>query len=124
LLICFALLFPAIALAEVNTDLRVKLGNSVGLDEVNVEGFPVGPGSGTGGGNFQIEVDISPRQASPVGYVFSAGVFGRTHSGDFVFFGQPAQVDYQAAGLSLGAGVGVKANDRLHFEGKTLVLLI
>ena len=117
LLICSILMFPPVALAEVNADLRVKLGTSEGVDELNIEGVP-SPGSSTGAGNFQVEVDISPRQASPVGYVFSAGLFGRTHSGDFIVIGQPARVDYRAGGLSLGAGAGVKASDRLHFEGK------
>ena len=98
-------------------DFRIKLGSAAGIDEGSFEGvtFPL---SSDSGGNFQLEYNMGFYSSSPVGLIVSVGLFSRQHSGnDQDPFG-PTQVDYDATGLSLGAGVGIKATDTLHFEGK------
>ncbi len=115
------LALPALALASVNFDLRIKGGNAAGADKMTIDPIIDATGSGENSTNFQVEVAISPLQHSPVGPVFSIGFFNRRHSGtvDDLFAGlPPTKVDYNASGLDLGAGVRVKANANLHFEGK------
>jgi hypothetical protein len=106
-----------IAHAEVSTDLRVKLGGSAGIDTVEFENLASGDASQDGGGNFQLEAVFSQEQEGPT-FVGGVGIFGRTHKGNVPDPFLPTDVQYDAAGLSGTAGVGVKANENLHFEGR------
>ncbi len=103
-----------IALADTNVDVRVKLGSAAGAHEFEIGGVDMGPSFDTSGGNFQVEVDITPRLEEPVGYVFGAGIFGRRHEGHF----GDTDVAYDASGLSLAGGISARADENLHFEGK------
>ncbi len=111
-----AVVLPKLALAELNSDIRVKLGSAPGAEKLELSGTTFDLDR-NGGGNFQIEAVLSPVQADPVGFVFSAGLFGRSHKGNENFFTQTA-VEYDAAGISLAGGVGIKASPAFHFEGK------
>jgi len=74
--------------------------------------------SGEDSSNIQLEVNVGWYGQSNAGFILSAGLFSRTHSGNDNDPSFPTTVDYEATGLSLGAGVGIKASDHLHFEGK------
>ena len=111
-----AIALPKLALAELNTDIRVKLGSAPGVNRVEVSGLSADLEK-KGGGNFQIEAVFSPVQPDPIGYVFSAGIFGRTHKGTDKALPQ-TDVQYDAGGISLAGGIGIKANPQFHFEGK------
>ncbi len=54
---------------------------------------------------------------SDAGLLLSAGFFVRKHSGSSKFQSQN-KIDYNAAGVSLDVGIGIKASEHLHFEGK------
>jgi len=111
-----ALVLPQFAHAELNTDIRVKLGSAPGATKYEVGGLSTDL-SRDGGGNFQAEVAFSPVQENPIGYVFGVGLFGRTHKGNDNSVPQ-THVEYDAAGLSLTGGIGYKASPGFHFEGK------
>jgi hypothetical protein len=114
--VAYALAVPKPALAELNTDIRVKLGSAPGINKFEANGLTAGLDK-DGGGNFQVEVALSPVQENPVGFVFSAGIFGRTHKGTENTFPQ-TEIEYNAGGLSFAGGVGIKASPNFHFEGK------
>jgi hypothetical protein len=110
------LVFPCIALAELNTDVRLKLGGAAGASSLDFSGYPSIDGSGSSGKNIQVEVVLSPTQDSPAGFVIGVGAFNRTHSGNFD--SAPLNLDYKATGFSIAPGVGFKVNENLHFEGR------
>jgi hypothetical protein len=98
------------------TDLRLKFGSAAQADKLTENGRSATL-SGEVSSNFQIEVNMGFYGQSTVGYILSAGLFSRTHSGNNPIKPQN-KVEYDAAGLSLGAGIGIKTSDHLHFEGK------
>ena len=116
LVILAAIVLPKLAFAELNSDIRVKLGSAPGAKEFEVNGITTDL-ERDGGGNFQIEAVFSPVQADPVGFVFSAGIFGRNHRGNENVFTQ-SRVEYDAGGISVAGGLGIKASPNFHFEGK------
>lgn len=98
------------------TDLRLKFGSAAQADTLTENGRSATL-SGEVSSNFQIEANLEFYDQSNVGYILSAGLFSRTHTGNYPT--QPQnKVEYDAVGMSLGAGVGIKASDHLHFEGK------
>ncbi len=114
------LVSTAVHASDVDFDLRLRGGLAAGADKLTIDPNSA-EGSGDSSSNFQIDLNISPFQRSSVGPVFNVGFFKRTHSGSVqdVFAGLPqTSVDYDAAGLNLGAGVRIKPNENLHFEGK------
>ena len=117
LFVVIAVVLPGIAFAEMNTDLRFKFGSSAQADELTIDGM-TGTGTGESSSNFQVELIFSPKTQETVGFLFGAGLFARKHSGSDNDPVTPVTLDYKAAGLSLTGGIGIKANDNLHFEGK------
>ncbi len=117
LCICF-IATAHVAVAETGVDLRVKLGSAAGVDKVEFSDTGTFNASQSDSGNFQIEVAFTPEQG-PVNFVGTIGIFGRNHQGhiDDPFF-VPTDVKYDAGGLSGSAGVSIKANENLHFEGR------
>ena len=98
------------------TDLRLKFGSAAQTDKLTENGSSATL-SGEPSSNIQIEVNMAFYDQSNVGYILSAGLFSRRHSGYNPT--RPAdKFEYDATGLSLGAGIGIKASDYLHFEGK------
>jgi hypothetical protein len=117
LFVVIAVALPGIAFAEMDTDLRFKFGSSAQADELTIDGI-TGTGSGDSSSNIQVELIFSPKTQESVGFIFGAGLFARTHSGSDNDPITPVTLDYKAAGLSLTGGIGIKATDNLHFEGK------
>ena len=99
------------------TDLRLKFGSAAKLDTLSEEGFPDISLNGEDSSNVQIEVSTVMYGQSNVGLLLSAGLFSRKHSGSSIYQSQN-KLDYDAAGFSFGIGMGIKASDHLHFEGK------
>jgi sRNA-binding regulator protein Hfq len=98
------------------TDLRLKFGSAAQIEELTEEGLSADL-NGENSRNIQVEVIAIMYGQSNVGLLLSAGFFGRQHSGSDPFLSQNT-IDYDAFGFSLGIGMGIKASDNLHFEGK------
>jgi sRNA-binding regulator protein Hfq len=98
------------------TDLRFKFGTAAQIDTLTENGFSADV-NGEESSNIQIEVNTIMYGQSNVGLLLSAGLFVRKHSGSAPSQSQNT-IDYDAVGFSLGIGMGIKANDYLHFEGK------
>jgi len=102
-----------------NVDVRVKLGNAAGIDTVEFPNLPTADASQDGGVNFQVELVLSNRQDAGVTFVGGVGIFGRTHKGNTNPLLFPTtSIEYDAGGLSGTAGIGIKSNENLHFEGR------
>lgn len=116
LCICFVAA-AQVSVAETGVDVRVKLGSAAGVDKTEFQTSGEFDTSQSDSGNFQVEVAFTPEQG-PVNFVGTLGLFGRDHKGDIPdpFF--PTEVEYRAGGLSGSAGVSIKANENLHFEGR------
>jgi hypothetical protein len=119
LCICFV---AAAHVAAAETDLRVKLGSAAGVDKTEFATSGEIPTSQADSGNFQIEVAFSPEQG-PVNFVGTIGLFGRNHKGNIPDPVFPTEVEYRAGGLSGSAGVSIKANENVHFEGRVELAL-
>ena len=94
-------------------DLRIRLGSAAQIDEA-VENGTSYTLTGKDSSNVQIDFNLGIYGQSKVGLILSAGLFARNHAG----YDNPVTVEYDASGISLGAGVGIKPNDHVHFEGK------
>jgi hypothetical protein len=105
------------AASRTEKDLRLKFGSAAEIDELAIVGdtFSI---SGENSSNVQLEFNAGMYGHSNTGLILSVGLFSRTHSGNINDPSLPTTVDYEAVGLSLGAGIGIKASDHLHFEGK------
>jgi hypothetical protein len=103
-------------------DLRMRLGSAAGADTVKFGPFLNLTGSEDSSRNFQIDLNFLPFAESKFGPVFTVGIFDREHSGTvsdlFMSDLPPTEVDYNVSGLSFGAGLVIKADQNLHFEGK------
>ena len=106
------------AVAETNIDVRVKLGSAAGVEKVELTNIGTADASQSDSGNFQIEVAFTPQTNPDANFVGTLGVFGRNHKGHIADPVLPTDVEYSAAGLSGSAGVSIKANENLHFEGR------
>jgi sRNA-binding regulator protein Hfq len=95
------------------TDLRLKFGSAAWIDKITENGTTYDVKDDTGR-NIQIEASTVKYGQSNVGLLLSAGFFVREHSAS----DNQYNIEYDAVGVSLGIGMGVKANDHLHFEGK------
>jgi hypothetical protein len=95
------------------TDLRLKFGSAAWVDTITENGTRYDLKDDTGR-NIQIEVSTAKYGQSNVGLLLSAGFFVREHSAS----DNQYKIEYDAVGVSLGVGMGIKANDHLHFEGK------
>lgn len=115
LLAGFLLLLPILAHAEIQADLRIKLGGAAGIDKVDIEGTnqTVDPSSG---GNFQLELALSPKSENPVTFVGTIGIFSREHDGNTSVLSLPTNITYDAGGLCGSLGVGFSTSDAFHFE--------
>jgi hypothetical protein len=108
---------PSAATSASVTDLRVKFGSAAKIDTLSEQGFPDISVKAEDSSNVQIEVNTVMYGQSSVGLLLSGGLFVRKHSGSSIY--QPQnKIDYDAAGFSFGIGMGIKASDHLHFEGK------
>jgi sRNA-binding regulator protein Hfq len=99
-----------------DTDIRFKFGTAAQIDKLTENGTSADL-NGEDSRNIQIEVNTIIYGQSSVGLLLSAGLFVREHSGSDKFTSQN-KIDYDAVGVSLGIGMGIKASDHLHFEGK------
>jgi hypothetical protein len=106
------------AVAGTDIDMRVKLGSAAPADKVEFSNGLEGTASSQSSGNFQIEAAIIPQTDSGVNFVGTVGIFGRHHAGHVDDPVLPTDVEYDASGLSGSAGVGIKASDNVHFEGR------
>ncbi len=113
--ICFVAA-AQVAAAETGIDLRVKLGSAAGVDTIEFSDTGTFDASQSDSGNFQFEVAFTPRQGPGANFVGTIGVFGRDHEGREQF--SATDVEYSAAGLSGSAGISIKAERNLHFEGR------
>ncbi len=111
------LVFPCTTSAEINKDLRLKLGSTAGFDEMKL-GSLKDEGSDKVRGNVQIETVFSPHWQSFGGFVVGIGIFRRQHSGKMDDLGLETNVDYRVSGVSVAPGYRMKHSDRFHFEGK------
>ncbi len=104
--------------ADMNVDVRVKLGNAAGIEHVELTNIGTADASEDGGGNFQVELVLSQKVDAGATLVGGVGLFGRTHKGTVPdpFF--PTDVEYDAGGVSGTIGVGIPAGPNLHFEGR------
>ena len=119
LFVMFGICFVAaahVAVAETNIDLRMKLGSAAGVDSVEFSNSGTFDTSQSDSGNFQVEVAFTPQQGSGANFVGTLGAFGRSHKGHIPFF--PADVEYNAAGISGSAGISIAAGKNIHFEGR------
>jgi hypothetical protein len=98
------------------TDLRLKFGSAAQINKLTENGVSADL-NGESSSNVQIEVNTVMYGQSNAGLLLGAGLFARKHSGSSKFQSQN-KIDYDAAGVSLDIGIGIKANDHLHFEGK------
>lgn len=119
LLIALALVltFPCVSSADVNADLRVKLGSAAGMQDIEIDDISTDLDE-NGGGNVQLEVALSPAWHSPVGFVMGIGIFHRKHSGKDTDPTSPTTVDYEVTGISIAPGVRIRTSDRFQFEGR------
>jgi hypothetical protein len=108
---------PSAATSKRVTDLRIKFGSAAKIDTLSEQGFPDMSVNGEDSSNVQIEVNTVMYGQSSVGLLLSGGFFVRKHSGSSIYNPQ-TKLDYDAAGFSFGIGMGIKASDHLHFEGK------
>jgi len=98
------------------TDIRFKLGTAAQIDKLTENGTSADL-NGETSSNIQIEVNTIMYGQSNAGLLLNAGLFVREHSGSNTLTPQN-KIDYNAVGVSLGIGMGIKASDHLHFEGK------
>jgi sRNA-binding regulator protein Hfq len=98
------------------TDIRFKFGTAAQIDKNTENGTSVDL-NGEDSSNIQIEVETIMYEESNVGLLLNAGFFVRKHSGSDILTSRN-KIDYDAAGISLGIGIGIRATDNLHFEGK------
>jgi hypothetical protein len=117
LLVCFLVVVPFSASADQDVDMRLKFGSAAEADKFKLE-YLNRSGSGQSSGNLAFEVIVNQHQAGSVGFLFGGGFFARRHSGNDRDPVQPTDVDYKAAGAEFIAGVGIRATESLHFEGK------
>lgn len=97
-------------------DLRIRLGNAPGITETKTAGLTI-PSTAEEGGNFQMDFVVGLYKDSSVGLVLAAGIFSRMHAG-YDTDAPPTHIDYDAAGVNLGIGIGIKASETVHFEGR------
>src|SRR5271169_218950 len=108
---------PSAATSQNVTDIRFKFGTAAQMNKLTENGTSSDL-NGEACSNIQFEVNTIMYGQSNVGLLLSAGFFVRDHAGSDILISQN-KIDYYAAGFSLGIGMGIKANDHLHFEGKT-----
>ncbi len=115
LVIMFA--FPCLVLAEVDKDLRVKLGSAAGADRIEFQ-TATGHGSTNDSTNAQVEVVLSSHRDSFARFIMAIGFFHRQHSGEIKDLSLPIKVDYSVTGMSFAPGLRLRINDEWNFEGK------
>ncbi len=108
----------SLAQADMNVDVRAKLGNAAGIDTVELTNVATADASQDGGGNFQIELVLSQRVDTGATLVGGVGLFGRTHKGNVPDPFVPTDVKYDASGISGTVGIGIPASPNFHFEGR------
>jgi hypothetical protein len=109
--------FPCLVLAEIDTDVRLKLGNVAGADRV-VFANAVGHGSNNNGTNAQLEVVLAPHRDSRAGFIMTFGIFHRQHEGQTNDLLLPIKVGYAVTGMSIAPGLRIRISDAWTFEGK------
>jgi hypothetical protein len=115
LIIIFA--FPCFALAEIDTDLRFKLGSTAGADRIEI-GNSVGHGSNHPGTNAQVEVIISPHNDATARFIMGIGLFYRYHPGEINSLSIPIKIEYSGFGLSMAPGLRYRISDAWNVEWK------
>ena len=99
-------------------DLRVKLGGAAGINKAEITNIVTANATQEASGNFQVELVMTQRRESGVGFVGSVGLFSRQHNGKVPDPVLPTDIKYDAAGASGSIGASFKANESLHFEGR------
>lgn len=117
LFLVIMLTFPCLASAEIDTDLRFKLGTAAGAQRLEFENA-VGHGSNNSGSNSQVEVVLGPHRDSAASFIMAIGLFSRHHTGGIQDQSIPIKVDYSVTGISIAPGLRVKSNNSWSFEGK------
>ncbi len=120
LLVTAVLMTANVGHAEVNVDVRAKLGYATGVENVEFTDVMATNGSQNGGANFQIELILSQKVDAGATFVGGVGLFDRTHKGEVSFQSPPGvtDVEYDAVGISGTAGVSYKVSDNFHIEGR------
>ncbi len=110
------LALPCLAFAEVDTDLRVKLGSAAGAQRIEFGDY-IGHGSDNNGTNAQLEYILCPHRAD-ASFILTMGLFHRRHPGNIDDFSFPTKVEYTVTGISIAPGLRAKLSDAWNFEGK------
>jgi hypothetical protein len=111
---------PVIALAAENDmDLRIKLGTAASIDELSDDSSKITIG-GDVSSNAQLELLYSHYFSPTTSAIIGAGFFSRTHSGseDLGTGSGETSLDYNAQGVSVSFGVGLKPTDNVRWEGR------
>lgn len=109
--------FPCLVLAEIDTDLRFKLGSATGSDRIEI-GNTIGHGQDDYGTNAQAEAVLSSHRDSRARFILGLGLFKRQHPGEIESLSIPIKMDYSVLGMSIAPGVRFRINDSLNIEGK------
>jgi len=124
LLLVIMLAFPCLVSAEIDRDLRLKLGSAPGTDRIEIENsvWPSTIGHGPEnhrGTNVQVEVVFSPHtRGSFAGFILGVGLFYRQHPGEIQNLSIPIKVDYSAIGMSMAPGLRFRINDAWNVDWK------
>jgi hypothetical protein len=114
------LAFPCVVLAEIDKDIRFKMGSASGSDRIEF-GNTIGHGSSNNGTNAQVEVVLGPHRDSAASFIMAIGLFYRHHPGDIQNLSIPIKVDYSVGGMSIAPGIRLRGSDTWSFEGKVEV---
>lgn len=119
LFLIIMLAFPCLVLAEIDKDLRFKLGSAAGSDRMEIWNT-VGHGPDDYGGNVQVEAVLNrhPKWDTTARFIMGLGLFYRQHPGEIHNLSIPIKVDYSAVGMSIAPGLRIRINDTWNIEGK------
>ena len=98
-------------------DARMKFGQAADVTDLDLYGAKYA-GSGKAGENIQLEATIGFSEGADWGYLLGAGVFKRQHSGNVTIGLKPTEVDFDATGVTIAGGAGMKVGKAMHVEGK------
>lgn len=116
LFIVVMLAFPRLVLAEIDKDLRFKLGSAAASDRIEFRNA-AGHGSSNNGTNAQVEFVFGPHRDF-ASFIMAVGLFHRQHTGKIDDLSMPTKVDYSVTGMSIAPGLRLRINDAWNFEWK------
>lgn len=111
--------YPCLVFAEIDTDLRFKLGNAAGAYRIEFENT-LGHGPDGHGTNVQLEAVFNrhPKWDTSARFIMGLGLFYRQHPGEIVDTSIPIKVDYSVYGMSISPGLRLNIDDGWTFEAK------